>query len=267
MASVSKVVVIWYGNWAQANGTDNAAGQQILRDMLYGLAAAPLSTTTNYAGITTGVQSTLGTYTQTSKARVSALSSATLTEFTQAASATYGGNVLTDASVLSLVKAKAGTSADSNAIYLVLSSSEINESSGFLTSYCGWHSFGSAGGKTVKYAFIGNPNRNLAACSYQTAASPNGNPGVDAMASVIAHELEEIVTDPQLNAWYDINRQENGDICAWTFGSNQQLAPNNNGSYYNVTLPTKTGTRNFLLQRALASSDSKCYINATGNVQ
>src|SRR5215213_4792916 len=26
--------IIWYGNWNQANGSDNAAGQQIVRDFL-----------------------------------------------------------------------------------------------------------------------------------------------------------------------------------------------------------------------------------------
>ena len=39
------------------------------------------------------------------------------------------------------------------------------------------------------------------------------------MASVIAHELVEAVSDPQLNAWYDRRGYENADKCAWTFGS------------------------------------------------
>ena len=39
------------------------------------------------------------------------------------------------------------------------------------------------------------------------------------MASIIAHELEEAVTDPDLNAWYDTRGYENADKCAWTFGT------------------------------------------------
>ena len=39
------------------------------------------------------------------------------------------------------------------------------------------------------------------------------------MASVIAHELEEAATDPDLNAWYDSRGYENADKCAWTFGT------------------------------------------------
>ena len=96
--------------------------------------------------------------------------------------------------------------------------------------------------------------------------SPNGNPAVDAMISVIAHELEETVSDPLLNAWYNRQDYENGDMCAWTFGNAQSQLPN--GAYYNVTLPTASGgSRHYLVQRALARSNSKCYVNATGAIQ
>lgn len=269
MASVSKIVVIWYGNWAQSSGTDTAAGQGIILDALYGLAVTPGANSTNYAGITTGAASALGTYSQTGGSFTSAISSPTIVQFTQAASSTYGGSTLSDASVLNLVKASAGAAPDVNAIYLVLSSSNINESSGFLSKYCGWHSYNSRsfGGKPIKYAFVGNPNKSLGSCSYQTATSPNSNPAVDAMVSVIAHELMETVSDPQLNAWYNGAGAENADMCGWTFGSTQTLQAN--GSYANVTLPARGGStsRPYLLQRALASSNSKCYINATGAVQ
>lgn len=265
MPSVSKIAVIWYGNWNQNNGTDTAGGQQIIRDLLAGLATAPTANGTNYSGITTGP---LGPYSQTGGSSVSAISSPILLEFTQTVSSTYGGTRLSDSSVLNLVKTYAGKTPDANAIYLVLTSSDISESSGFLTKYCGWHSYNSKSfaGTPIKYAFIGNPNKSLASCSYQTTASPNNNPAVDAMVSVIAHELMETVSDPQLNAWYNAQGQESSDMCAWTFGSVQSMS--SNGSYYNVTLPSSSiGTRSFLLQRALSASDSKCYINASGPQQ
>ena len=84
----------------------------------------------------------------------------------------------------------------------MLTSQDVAESSGFCTKYCGWHTYGTISGTNIKYAFVGNAYRCPSACEAQTT-SPNGNAGADAMASVIAHELEEMVTDPNLNAWYD----------------------------------------------------------------
>ena len=60
--------------------------------------------------------------------------------------------------------------------------------------------------RDIKYAFVGNPDRCPVACAAQTTG-PNGNAGADGMASIIAHELEEAVTDPDLNAWYDTPRR------------------------------------------------------------
>ena len=62
------------------------------------------------------------------------------------------------------------------------------------------------------------------------------------MASIIAHELEETVTDPDLNAWYDSRGAENADKCAWTFGATHTAS---NGSLYNMTL----GSREYLIQQ------------------
>jgi hypothetical protein len=69
------------------------------------------------------------------------------------------------------------------------------------------------------------------------------------MASIIAHELEEAVTDPDLNAWYDGRGAENADKCAWTFGTTYH-APN--GALANVAL----GSRNFLIQQNWVNSGS-----------
>jgi hypothetical protein len=53
------------------------------------------------------------------------------------------------------------------------------------------------------------------------------------MASIIAHETEEAISDPDLNAWFDSSGQENADKCAWTFGS---TFTEPNGSSANMTL-------------------------------
>jgi len=85
------------------------------------------------------------------------------------------------------------------------------------------------------------------------------------MVSVIAHELEETNTDPDLYAWYDDNGAEDADKCAWTFGSHQTRA--SNGAYYNVTLTGASGNqRNYLIQREL-DVNSKCYVDYVNKVQ
>ena len=123
----------------------------------------------------------------------------------------------------------------------MLTSQDVNESSGFCTQYCGWHHDGNIGGSDIKYSFVGNPARCPSACEYQTNG-PNSNGGADGMASIIAHELEEAFTDPDGTAWWDVRGYENADKCAWTFGT-MSTAPN--GTKYNVTL----GARKYLNQR------------------
>jgi len=145
------------------------------------------------------------------------------------------GSNLSDASIRTLVSnhiANGDLPADKNGVYFVLTSQDVNETSGFCTVYCGWHTHGSIAGKDIKYSFVGNAARCINACAAQST-SPNNNPGVDGMLSVIAHELEEAATDPDLNAWYFSTGAENADQCAWTFGSTYQVG---NGSDANMNM-------------------------------
>jgi Phosphate-induced protein 1 conserved region len=233
------VYLIWYGNWNQANGSDTPAGQTIVTDFLYGLSGSPYYVTNqSYAGVT-GTFSVKGSHSD---------------------SYSQGSN-LSDRKV-ALIVSDAITSGklpkDSSGIYFVLTSSDVAETSGFCSRYCGWHTYGTLSGTNIKYSFVGNANRCLNACSIQTN-SPNGNAGVDGMVSVIAHELEETNTDPNLNAWYDAKGAEDADKCAWTFG--QSLQQTSTGAYFNMMLPgLSTSSRPFLIQREL-DANSLCYVN------
>jgi hypothetical protein len=71
------------------------------------------------------------------------------------------------------------------------------------------------------------------------------------MASIIAHELEEAVTDPDLNAWFDRRGYENADKCAWTFGNTYTTS---NGAQANMNL----GGSDYLIQRN--------WVNASGGM-
>src|SRR5207237_6355317 len=129
------------------------------------------------------------------------------------------GIALSDAGVEAVVASAISSGRlpkNTNAVYFVLTSADVNETSGFCTQYCGWHTHGTIGGSDIKYSFVGNPDRCPASCAAQTV-SPNGNAGADGMASIVAHEAQEATTDPDLNAWYDRRGAENADKCDWTW--------------------------------------------------
>jgi len=227
MVGTTNVYYIWYGNWAGNTATT------ILADLASSIGGSP------YFNINT-------TYFNGSNVHVS-----NSVQYAGSTTDSYSkGTALSDAAIQAVVS-DAITSkrlpTDTNAVYFVLTSQDVNATSGFCTQYCGWHTHGTIGSKNIKYSFVGNPDRCPSACAAQTT-SPNGNAGADGMASIIAHELEEAVTDPDLNAWYDRRGYENADKCAWTFGSQYPSG----GGVANMRL----GTRDYLIQRN--------WVNASG---
>jgi hypothetical protein len=135
---------------------------------------------------------------------------------------------------------------DPNAIYVVFTAPDVTLDSGFGTTYCGWHinqPITKRGGGTfdAKLVLIPNPT-NVGACiSTLFNPGPNSLSG-DSMASGLAHELHESVTDPDLNAWTNPGSSgENGDICQGTYGTTFAAG----GGRANITL----GGMNFLLQQ------------------
>ena len=228
MLGTPNVYYIWYGDW-----TGNTA-TTLLTNLAQHIGGS------SYLNINS-------TYYNGSNTHVSGLASyatSTTDSYSQ-------GKTLSDAGVQAVVAGAIASNAlplDSNGVYFVLTSADVNESSGFCTQYCGWHTHGTITGTDIKFAFVGNPDRCPSACAEQTT-SPNGNTGADGMASIVSHELEEAVTDPDLNAWYDRRGQENADKCAWTFGNTTTLK---SGAKYNVTL----GGTNYLIQQN--------WVNASG---
>lgn len=239
LMSQPTVYVIWYGNWATTNKYDNAAGQQIVRDFLNAIGGSPyfaintsLSTASN---VITGNVTFGGETTDTgSQGKV-------LTNFKLS-------RVLTNAIVSGALPT------DPNGVYFVLSSSDVYETSGFCRKYCGFHGHGDVAGTDIKYAFVGNAARCLRGCAPQLLG-PNGNAAVDGMVSIIAHELSEAVTDPDLNGWYDLAHYETADKCSWTYGHHQYRAAN--GAWANMGWDFYDGNgafqyhRDFLVQRNL----------------
>jgi hypothetical protein len=225
MHGTVNVYFIWYGDWS---GDTKANG--ILTDWANGMGGSPYENINTTYGDTTG---------NVSGAIALGLKS------TSMASTTFG-TTLSDSSIAAIVSKALSTGSlptDSNGVYFVLTAPGIAETSGFLSSYCGWHTYGNINGANIKYAFVGNAaGAHLGSCAWQTASSPNGDPAVDAMVSVMSHELEESASDPNLNAWYDTNGEENADKCAWTFGTTYSAS---GGGIANM----KLGAREFLIQQ------------------
>jgi hypothetical protein len=116
--------------------------------------------------------------------------------------------------------------ADPNGVYFLLTSGDVDEQSGFGAGACGWHDdaadlgFPSVNGLDLKISWVGNAEARYAySCIWNYQTTMSGSLGADGMASVIAHELDESVTDPNLTSWFNPGYVENGDLCAWTFGS------------------------------------------------
>ena len=215
------IYYIWYGDWSK-DPTANA----ILTNYAQNVGGSPyFSINTTYGDTGGNVPNTPSTV----KYGGTASDPGTL------------GTSLSDSSIWTLVSNALNTlPADPNGVYFVLTAPYVSETSGFLSRYCGWHTYNYFGNTAIKYAFVGNPAASLGSCAVQ-ATSPNGDAAADAMVSVIAHELEEAATDPQLNAWYDSTGAENADKCAWTFGATYPA----NGAQANMVI----GSMNYLIQQ------------------
>jgi hypothetical protein len=228
MLGTTNVYYIWYGNW---NGN---TATSILENFAQFIGGSP------YFNINT-------TYYNGSDIHVS-----NSVLFAGSTTDNYShGTALSDSAIQAVVSDAISShrlANDPNGVYFVLTSADVTATSGFCTQYCGWHTHGTIGGTDIKYAFIGNPARCISSCAAQSTG-PNGNAGADGMASIIAHELEEAVTDPDLNAWFDRRGMENADKCAWTFGTTYTTG---NGAQANMNL----GGLDYLIQRN--------WVNASG---
>jgi hypothetical protein len=204
MSGTPNIYFIWYGNWVNGPKPSDTQTTVNLINTLYSASGL------NGSGYEK-INSTYGDNSHNVTGNLT-LAGSTTVGYTQ-------GTSLSDSSINSIVSSaiSSGLPKDTNGLYFVLTSSDVNETSGFCTQYCGWHTHATISGSDIKYAFVGNPDRCSSACEAETV-SPNGDSGADGMASIMAHETEEAISDPDLNAWYDNRGQENADKCAWKFG-------------------------------------------------
>ncbi|MFL6314188.1 MAG: hypothetical protein ACJ71W_18970 [Terriglobales bacterium] len=236
MKGTPNVYVIWYGNW-NGTGSNTGATRTAIEHFLSTIGGSALelvnSTYGDNSGNVTGAVRFGGSTIVSSS-----------TNLSDSSLQTTVSNALNNGSL----------PRDSNGVYFVLSSSNINETSGFCTQYCGFHTRATLGGVDIKYSFVGNVDRCPSGCEIQSTGpnSPaSGVGGIDGMANVISHELEEAISDPDLNAWFDTSGQENADKCNFNFGATSTCNANGlcsagaGAAKYNQTF----GSHNYMLQQ------------------
>ena len=234
---------IYYGNWSNPCASFDTSTAGVLNNFLNTVGSSSwYKTTTSYYSVAGSAKSFVSN-TVNNTGCISVPSSTLGTSFDAAT-----GNQISTI-VQNQITAQSWP-ANSNDLYFVFTSPDISVS-GFKTSMCGYHTYTNSGANTVQYSFVGDSG-NSASCvsSSILSASPNANPTADGMASVVAHELVETVSDPRLNAWFDNGGNENGDKCGWIFGNSFTV----NGGKANST----AGTGNYYLQENVAANTNSC---------
>jgi len=222
MLGTPNVYLIWYGNWAPSS-------KLILSNLASSLGGSP------YFGINSTYYDGANNFITGN----AALAGQTTDNYSQ-------GTNLSDSQIQTIVSnaiiPSGSLPLDPQGVYFVMTWTDVTATSGFCSQYCGWHTAATIKGQTIKYSFVGNAAVKCPNGCIAQSVSPNNDPGADGAASVLAHEFEEAVTDPNLNAWYDTSGNENADKCAWTFGT---MYTTGNGSKANV----KLGGLDYLIQQ------------------
>jgi hypothetical protein len=107
-------------------------------------------------------------------------------------------------------------------------------------AYCAYHneSASSAVYANMSYPIYHSPvhftcGSDARVAGFGTIETPNNNPDADVEISPTSHEINESITDPDTETgWYDSHGFENGDECAYIYGTSSGSA----GQFYNQTI-------------------------------
>ena len=136
-----------------------------------------------------------------------------------------------------------GSCTDANSSSCALGGSE--------NGYCGYHSETANG---ILYAMI--PYNAVPGHCQSNNPRPNSSTA-DPTISTISHEHNEMVTDPDGNAWIDARGEEDGDLCLTTFGPSLGGAGGAAGPLSTRWNETINGGH-FFLQEEWSDADGGC---------
>lgn len=168
----------------------------------------------------------------------------------------YTSVCLTDAQLQAEIEkdiAAAGWSASPTKEFFLFTAKGIGSCSGSscaFSSYCAYHSWIGSGSSVILYANMPYADTVPSACDEGSSYHPNGN-DADATINVTSHEHNETITDEQGSAWYDSAGYEDGDKCAWIFGSTRGSTAY---GYYNETI----NGDHYWLQEEYSNHDRGC---------
>ena len=149
-----------------------------------------------------------------------------------------------------------GWTANSSTEFFMFTAKGIGSCSGSscaFSQYCAYHSWVGSGSTATIYANMPYADTVPSACD--SGQHPN-NDDADATINVTSHEHNESITDQQGNAWYDRRGYENGDKCAWNFGS--ALGSTAFGQYNQVI-----NGHDYYLQQEWSNRSSGCVLQGT----
>lgn len=161
------------------------------------------------------------------------------------------------AEIRSVAVAK-GWPQDTSHVYFIFTPSGLGSCAGggssicAYSSYCAYHgAFSNGGTSTTLY---GNMPWVYAKSGCDMGQYPNGGQA-DPTINVLSHEFNEAITDPVPNwGWVDASGAENGDKCAWTFGT----LSGSKGAQYDQTI----NGHHYYLQEEFDNASDACQMRA-----
>jgi hypothetical protein len=154
------------------------------------------------------------------------------------------------------VKSRLGWASSPSTMFFLFTPRGVGSCAGSdcaFSTYCAYHSWYGSGSTVTLYA--NQPYTDTVPADCDVGQHPN-NDEADPTINVVSHEHAETITDEQGNAWYDLAGYENGDKCAWDFGT----ALGNTGyGLYNQVI----NGHYYYLQREYSNARSACVLTGT----